>query len=784
MYFYGLIRFCLAFFLVSLGQSSIYSQELAKPSKAHVQVNGRGFVSPTDVSARDLMIKAIDAMGGEARLRGITSLTLDGIGHEYAVEQSERPEGPYVVAYHQITETRDFGRNGLRRSTETRQVQTPQWFGINLIVADRVAVFERNGRFIPRGLSEVKDAEMILALSPERLFFTSLLANDLRLDRNTIMEGVPQNVIKFTWQKIPVTVYLNSFTNLPTAVETTNASPDNIFWSVWGDHVTRTVYSNWTLEPGGIHYPHQSDVTRNGYTLKSFTVTNLKFNVPVNDEQFKIPDDAKKQFAAASFDPDGMPLGNPQNPAAELAPGIINIPGNWGVTIVRQNDGVVVIEAPISSSYSAKVIAEAKRRFPGVPIKAVVTTSDAFPHIGGLREYVADGVPIYVLDLNLPIIARMIDAPRKSFPDRLEKSRRKPIFRPIMGRKSIGSGPNRIEIFPVRTETGERMQMVYFPVHRLLYASDLVQRRPNGSFFAPQYLSEIMSAVEREKLAVESVFAMHTNRIAWSEVTAAVAKQMAPTATSIVQVKKLVEQIVDADYRGDQPALQRIYLELESFANQKDIGSKVRYWRGFAQWRRAINGFNDAVSPKDLEQNLKLAVSEFEKALAIDPGFVDARVGAGSASGLLLFLYSRNPELAPEYKDPKMMRDAVVKALAFVNDAEKAEPSNPRLLWVLGQIRWNMPVELGGGQAKAIETNLLGLRMAQANKGKEGDPLGPTWGEPELMMNLAFNYLNRTTPDLEAAEKCARSALALVPNWHYVKDILVHQIEAAKNKTR
>ena len=44
-------------------------------------------------------------------------------------------------------------------------------------------------------------------------------------------------------------------------------------------------------------------------------------------------------------------------------------------------------------------------------------------------------------------------------------------------------------------------------------------------------------------------------------------------------------------------------------------------------------------------------------------------------------------------------------------------------------------------------------------------------GEAELLTNLAFANLNRATPDLAAAESSAESALALVPYWHYVRDI-------------
>ena len=49
------------------------------------------------------------------------------------------------------------------------------------------------------------------------------------------------------------------------------------------------------------------------------------------------------------------------------------------------------------------------------------------------------------------------------------------------------------------------------------------------------------------------------------------------------------------------------------------------------------------------------------------------------------------------------------------------------------------------------------------------------------MMSLAYSYTNKFAPDLEAAERNARGALELVPQWHYVRDILLPQILAKKS---
>ena len=67
---------------------------------------------------------------------------------------------------------------------------------------------------------------------------------------------------------------------------------------------------------------------------------------------------------------------------------------------------------------------------------------------------------------------------------------------------------------------------------------------------------------------------------------------------------------------------------------------------------------------------------------------------------------------------------------------------------------------------------------AQARQAEE-----PAWGEPELLMTLAWGNLNRQKPDLQAAQKYANQALALVPYWRYVRDILLPQIREEIAKT-
>jgi hypothetical protein len=247
-----------------------------------------------------------------------------------------------------------------------------------------------------------------------------------------------------------------------------------------------------------------------------------------------------------------------------------------------------------------------------------------------------------------------------------------------------------------------------------------------------------------------------------------------PVGSERETVIDVVQKIQKADYEGDRSALLRLYGQLSPFTESKDLASRVQYWRGFALWRSAINGFNDDVDKKELEQDLHRAAEEFDKSASADPAFVDSKIALGSCFGLLAY--------AVDQKDAAERQALITKSRQAIADARAAAPDNPRLLWVLGPVYWNIPPDRGGGQAKAMEAYQKGLETIRRHKDATTNPLDPSWGEPELLMSLAWSNLNRVPADLRAAEQNAQSALVLVPYWHYVRDILVPQIRAAQAK--
>jgi hypothetical protein len=145
-----------------------------------------------------------------------------------------------------------------------------------------------------------------------------------------------------------------------------------------------------------------------------------------------------------------------------------------------------------------------------------------------------------------------------------------------------------------------------------------------------------------------------------------------------------------------------------------------------------------------------------------------------SCNGFLLFV---------EAEDETRRKERIERILALEKEATAMASNNPRLIWVRGPVLWNTPPERGGGQDKAIENYHRGLEVCSKIKASD-DPLEPSWGKPELMMSLAYCYLNANKPDVNAAERYARQAVEIVPHWHYVRDILLPQILAAKAKAQ
>src|SRR5215472_1060687 len=73
-------------------------------------------------SAADLLRRALAAMGGEQKMRDLKTIHFIAVGHRNFLEQSERPEGPYIIEYAHIEEWRDLEHGSWKQEARTQDV--------------------------------------------------------------------------------------------------------------------------------------------------------------------------------------------------------------------------------------------------------------------------------------------------------------------------------------------------------------------------------------------------------------------------------------------------------------------------------------------------------------------------------------------------------------------------------------------------------------------------------------------------------------------------------------
>lgn len=254
-------------------------------------------------------------------------------------------------------------------------------------------------------------------------------------------------------------------------------------------------------------------------SLCEYVVSSLDLAASAAPDSVAIPDSVRAAFASVAASQRTLAERGtlPTLAPSPIAPNAVLYQGGYQSAAVKQPDGVVIIEAPESAAKSKAVLADVATRWPGVRVKAVVSTSPMWMHIGGLREYAARGIPIYALDVNVPVVRSLLAAPYAQAPDSLARVRVQPVVRSIGRITTIGAGEDRVELRPARGQQSSSMLVVYLPAQRLLYASDVVLPDAFEPVFVAGYWAELERIVRREGLSVERVFAEHLPATAWGD---------------------------------------------------------------------------------------------------------------------------------------------------------------------------------------------------------------------------------------------------------------------------
>jgi glyoxylase-like metal-dependent hydrolase (beta-lactamase superfamily II) len=282
-----------------------------------------------------------------------------------------------------------------------------------------------------------------------------------------------------------------------------------------GDTVIDGTYSDYR-DLDGIRFPMHIVMREGGFPTLELTVAQVRPNGNDAIEAARI--------APATAAPAAAPRAEPQ--AEKIADGVWAItPGVEGSILVEFNDYLVMVEAPVGEAYSLAAIASAKRIAPGKPIKYVVNTHHHADHAGGMRAYVAEGIPLITHESHRKYYEEQIFRnPHSLNPDRLARMARAPVIETVKDKRVLSDGTMSLEIHLMRDQPhSEGLLMVYLPKSKLLIQSDAYIPRPGAPPLpAPSpYTTNLVENISRLKLDVARVVHIHGGISPYSDVLAA-----------------------------------------------------------------------------------------------------------------------------------------------------------------------------------------------------------------------------------------------------------------------
>ena len=435
---------------------------------------------------------AAETMGAST----IQSIQYSGTGSAFPIGQAQSPGGPWPrFELAKYVASVDYAVPAMREETVRRDVEFPPrgggagpfnpatgQGGMRPIPGDVVQAVTRDGR------SEAGQIQIwmtphgfLKAAAAHNAVVTPIKAN-----------GRTLHAVSFVAAGRTFTAHIND-RHLVERIATIAPNP------LVGDMTLETLFSDYK-DYAGVKFPSHIVQLQGGHPTLDVAVADVRPN------------------AGTVALPSPAPRG-PASPAPvttdleKIADGVWFLTGGapWSV-LVEFSDHVVVIEAPQDDARSAATIAAVKRLLPAKPIRYVVNTHHHFDHSGGLRGYVAEGIPILTHEKNKPYFEQILRSRFTLEPDRLARSPRAPTIETVSTKRVLRDDSMTMELHLLRGNLhAETLLVAYLPKQKLLVQADAFHPRPGAAPLAapPPFTVNLVENIRRLKLDVERVVHVH-----------------------------------------------------------------------------------------------------------------------------------------------------------------------------------------------------------------------------------------------------------------------------------
>jgi hypothetical protein len=472
---------------------------------------------------KDILSRCVATLGGADRLQNVRLLTYQSWSHTFLHSISPSESLPGLFAYETKDVVLQLQRQIISEKSRWQWTESETPNISSLLITPEGGFIERNGAKTPVSADRFYGSIDALAANP----ISALLAASASADAHLLPQPGEMYEVAFLQtiygQRIETTLGIDKHSYVLRSIEIRHSYSQDIYNAMWGDIVKRFVYSSWYLDPSGVYLPTKWRVSTNGLDDGQVSLVNVKINPILSEPLPDLPSDFKNSFDAflhlSAHDFARRNLGNGDH--VDVQEGIVMLPGRertYNALVVKQDQGIVVVEGPYSNANSEQIIQYANSAFPATPIVAVVSTDQLWFHVAGLPAYAKAHIPIYVLDANADLVRWVLSSQLHG----VDAHRSASQVRIVKGRTRIGTGKNQIVLIPFRGAASARMIAVYFPQSKLLYCSDLYLPLAWGHQYWTERLAEIRDLIEREHLDVQQIAGESVPPHAWKDLVGSV----------------------------------------------------------------------------------------------------------------------------------------------------------------------------------------------------------------------------------------------------------------------
>jgi hypothetical protein len=328
-------------------------------------------------------------------------------------------------------------------------------------------------------------------------------AGDARLAGREVYRDYPRMVLTRTTSDGEQRLFIDPKTGFPVKLEFLEKH------YLWGLRRVEYLYTNW-VRSGGVMIPGSSFRLADGRTEISETIGNAELIAREAAPSLSLP-----EVPAQSADALPLFLQPLDVKVSQVGPKtyLLSNPGYTEAVTEIGND-VFLFDATQGEERARKDAEAISKLFPGPHRVTVVVTDLAWPHVAGVRYWVASGATIIAHSAAREFLQSVVNRHWTLAQDLLEQRRKTARLRFVGIDAAYNMAGGAISLHPIDGIGSEVALMGYIRADRFLWASDYIQTVDEPTAYA----LEVWSAVQRDGLHPESTAAEHLPLTPWAKI--------------------------------------------------------------------------------------------------------------------------------------------------------------------------------------------------------------------------------------------------------------------------